>query len=60
MLFTQTTLEVFWLTLYKKFFEGQVTYIYFEFLKIFRALNSQKMVTFMYEFIPDWNEIIPN
>ena len=42
MLFTQTTLEVFWLTLYKKFFEGQVTYIHFEFLKIFRALNSPK------------------
>ena len=42
MLFTKTTLEVFWLTLYKKFFEGQVTHIYFEFLKIFRALNSQK------------------
>ena len=33
--------------------------MYFEFLKIFRALNSQKMVTFMYEFIPDWMETIP-
>ena len=42
MLFTQTTLEVFWLTLYKKFFEGQVSYIYFEFLKTFRTLNSLK------------------
>ena len=42
MLFTKKTLEVFWLTLHKKFFECQVTYIYFEFLKIYRALNSQK------------------
>ena len=54
MLFTKTTLEVFWLTLYKKFFEGQVTYIYFEFLKIFRAYNFPPKIVWIHSRL-EWN-----